>query len=491
MLKKLRVFAAGLAIASLVACQQVENPATGETELSTVSLEQEREMGREAHPQILAQFGGEYQDPELQGYVRQIGMRLARGAELPAEQFTFTLLDTPVVNAFAVPGGYVYVTRGMLAILNTEAELAGVMGHEIGHVTARHSAQQQKQGLFANLAVLGAAILTGSGDVARIGQVAAQGYMASHSRSDERQADSLGIRYLSRAGYDPMAMAGGLRALQRHSELIAAMSGRELQQVSFFSTHPHTPERVAATADEARGVSVSDPEVGRDAYLDAIDGMIYGDSPSQGFARGNTFAHPELRFSFQVPEGFSLDNLPQAVVASSRDGGRRIIFDQEPDRSVASRQGGMDAYIANHWGEGAQLSGLKRITLDGMPAATAVAPVTANNQPYAARLVAIRFDENRIYRFVFLAPRNDGRALSSMYERTVGSFERLTASEARQLQPLRLQVVTVDSNDTVSSLSSSAGAEGFAEQRFRVLNDLGGEDGLRPGRRVKVVRVGG
>lgn len=447
-------------------------------------------MGRDAHPQILEQFGGAYDDPRLQAYVKRIGARLAQGAELPADQFTFTLLDTPVVNAFAVPGGYVYVTRGMLAILNTEAELAGVIGHEIGHVTARHGAQQQQQGLLANLAVMGAALLTGSGDVARLGQVAAQGYLASHSRSDERQADSLGIRYLSRAGYDPMAMAGGLRALQRHSELLAAMSGSEMQQASFFSTHPHTPERVAATADEARRVDVDNPDVGRDTYLDAIDGMIYGDSPSQGYARGTTFAHPELRFTFRVPEGFSLDNLPQAVVASSRDGSRRIIFDQEPDRSVAGRQGGMDAYIANHWAEGAQLSGLQRITINGMPAATGVAAVTANNQPFAARLVAIRFDDSRIYRFVFLAPRNDGRALSSMFEQTARSFDRLSASQAAQLQPLRLQIVTVGSNDTVSSLSGSAGAEGFADQRFRTLNDLGG-DALRGGQRVKVIRVGG
>lgn len=491
MMKKLRIFGAGVIIASLVACQQVTNPATGESELSTVSLEQEKEMGREAHPQILAQFGGEYDDPELKAYVNRVGMRLARGAELPAEQFTFTLLDSPVVNAFAVPGGYVYVTRGMLAILNTEAELAGVMGHEIGHVTARHGAQQQKQGLFANLAVIGAAILTGSSDVARIGQVAAQGYLASHSRGDEREADDLGIRYLSRAGYDPMAMSEGLQALQRHSELIAAMSGQELQDASFFSTHPNTPERVAATTEAARAVSVSNPTTGRDAYLDALDGMIYGDSPAQGYARGGTFAHPELRFTFRVPEGFSLDNLPQAVVSSSRDGSRKIIFDQEPDSSVARQNGSMDAYIANSWAKGAQLSSLKRITIDGMPAATAVAPVTANNQPYAARLVAIRFDERHIYRFVFLAPRERGSALTSMFNTTTDSFRRLSASEAARLEPMRIRVITADRGDTISSLSSDVGAEGFADQRFRMLNDLGGEDTLHAGRRVKVIRVGG
>lgn len=484
---KFRIGLTVLLLAALVACQQVRNPATGEMQYSTVSPQQERQIGRQQHPLVLAQFGGAYDDPALQAYITGIGRRLAANAELPADQFTFTLLDSPVVNAFALPGGYVYITRGMLAILNSEAELAGVMGHEIGHVTARHGAERQKEGLFANLAVLGAAILTGSKDVARIGQVAAQGYLAAHSRDDERQADSLGIRYLSRAGYDPLAMSEGLRALQRHSELQARLSGQEAQQVSFFATHPNTPERVAATTQEGRqSPSVENPRIGRDAYLDAIDGTVYGDSPAQGFARGTRFSHPELRFTFRVPDGYSLDNLPQAVVASSPNRADRIIFDSEPDKNVARMRGGMDAYLVNHWASGASLSALERLSVDGLPAATAVARVTLNNQRYLARLVAIRFDSTHIYRFVFLSP--SGYGLSNMYRSTIRSFRRLSAAEANRLQPLRIRVVQVKDGDTVSGLAGDAGGAQRPDLLFRMLNALDGGQGLRAGERVKVVR---
>ncbi|WP_417516715.1 M48 family metalloprotease [Minwuia sp.] len=489
MIRSLRIVLLSAGLLFAASCQTVQNPATGEDQFTTVSPEQERQIGRQEHPKVLAEFGGEYNDPQLRAYVENVGRKLAANAELPAEQFTFTLLDSPVVNAFALPGGYVYITRGMLAVLNSEAEMAGVLGHEIGHVTARHSATRQTKGLFANLAVIGAAVLTGSQQVAQLGQVAAQGYLAGHSRDQERQSDSLGIRYLSRAGYDPDGMAEGLKALGRHGQLLARMSGREAQQISFLSTHPQTPERVAATEREARQTEVAgEARVGRDAYMDAIDGMIYGSSPEQGYARGNRFSHPQLRFTFTVPEGFTMDNLPQAVVARDRNGRAQIIFDQEPDRRVAASGIGMDSYITQQWARGARLVDVDRIDVNGMPAATAVAQINSNGQQIDARLVAIRYNSEKIYRFVFATPASQTRNFTRAFQRTTFSFRKLSQREASRLQPLRIEVQTVRSGDTISKLTRGDQQDGFEDERFRVINGMGPSEQLRAGELVKVIR---
>lgn len=478
-----------MALTALSACQTVQNPATGESQFSTVSPAQERRIGQQEHPKILAQFGGEVDNPRLKAYVDNVGRKLAANSELPADQFTFTVLDTPVVNAFALPGGYVYMTRGMLGVLNTEAELAGVLGHEIGHVTARHSATRQTRGLFANLAVIGAAVLTGSQEVAQLGQVAAAGYLAGYSRDQERQSDSLGIRYLSRSGYDPKGMSDGLKALQRQGNLLTRMSGQEAREVSFLSTHPQTPERIAATDREARSAkAVPEARVGREAYQDAIDGMIYGDSPAQGFARGNRFAHPQLRFAFTVPESFRIDNLPQAVIANDRNGRGRIIFDQEPDRRVAASGTAMDVYIARRWAANARVFALDRITVNGMPAATGVIELNNRGQQIDARLVAIRYDRQSIYRFVFLTAANQTRNLSEAFRKTTFSFRKLGNREANQLRPRRIEIVRVRRGDTISRLTRFDIQDGFEDDRFRTINGMDRGDTLRAGDEVKIIR---
>jgi predicted Zn-dependent protease len=471
------------------ACQTVQNPATGESQFTTISPAQERQIGRQEHPKILAQFGGEVRNPRLKAYVESVGRKLAANAEIPADQFTFTVLDSPVVNAFALPGGYIYITRGMLALLNSEAEMAGVIGHEIGHVTARHGAARETRGLFTNLAVIGAAVLSGSQEVAQLGQSVAAGYLAGYSRDQERQSDSLGIRYLSRAGYDPDGMSDGLEALGRHGQLLARMSGQEARNVSALSTHPQTPERVAATAREAR--SVQKPQnaiVGREAFLNTIDGMIWGDSPEQGFVRGNRFSHPILKFTFSVPEAFRMDNLPQAVVANERNGRARIIFDQEPDRRAAASGMRMDTYIARHWASGTRLEVLDRLNINGMDAATAVVAINSQGQRLDARLVAIRFDGSHIYRFILVTPANLTRSFSDAFRDTAFSFRRLNEREVRRLKPQRLEVVRVRRGDSVSRLTRSDIQDGFEDDRFRTINAMDQGNNLRTGDLVKVVQ---
>mgnify|MGYP000684051416 CR=1 FL=1 len=334
----LRVTVAALTALSLVACAPAGPPDGQPTTVERRSVADQR-LGDQEHPKILAQFGGEVADAGLRRYVRELGQQLAAQSEQPEGPWTFTVLDSPVVNAFALPGGYVYVTRGLVALANDEAELAGVIGHEIGHVTGAHTSERQERAGIAQLGVLGATIL---GAVAgldgqslqainQVGNTIGQGYVANFSRGQEFQADSLGIRYLARAGYDPLAQADFLSSLQAQSQLQSQIAGQQFDpnRVDFFSTHPATPQRVREAVARARseGVNVdaSAPR-NRDRFLAQINGMTYGDSAEQGFVRDGRFIHPKLRFAFTAPEGFRITNASNAVTAAG-PGGAGLIFD--------------------------------------------------------------------------------------------------------------------------------------------------------------------
>ncbi|MGH6945618.1 MAG: M48 family metalloprotease, partial [Geminicoccaceae bacterium] len=334
------------------ACQRVVNPATGEAQYTTMGPEEERAIGAQQHPQVLQEFGGAYDEPELQAYVARIGDDLVASSDVPGRDFTFTLLNSEVPNAFALPGGYVYVTRGLLALAENEAELAGVLGHEIGHVAARHAAQRQTEatraGLLATLGTLGAAILGGqtAAELAQqVGGLGAQAWVASYSREQEFEADDLGIRYMSRVGYDPRAMATFLSKLERQDELRRKLAGDEGADAgaSWFATHPRTPERVERAAAEAAAAE-GGGRTEREAFLGQIDGLIYGEDPSQGFVRNRKFVHPGLGFAFEAPPGFRLRNLPSAVVGTDR-AGRVMKFDAaRVDPGL-----GMQEYLAKDW----------------------------------------------------------------------------------------------------------------------------------------------
>ncbi|MSP83533.1 MAG: hypothetical protein EXQ94_11560 [Alphaproteobacteria bacterium] len=461
------------------------NPATGEQTFSVVGPEQESAMGREEHPKITAQFGGVYdEDSALTAYVTGIGNRLGKVTETPGQAFTFTVLDSDVVNAFALPGGYVYVTRGLLALANSEAEIAGVIAHEIGHVVARHTAQRVTQGLFANLgaAVIGAAL--GSPAIADVAQVGAAAYVQSYSRDQEFEADQLGIRYLARAGYAPDAMAGFLGSLESDSKLAALIAGREgtEPEASLFSSHPRTPDRIRRAAAAASGSDVGDPFVGHDAYLFRIQNIMFGDSPEQGFIRGRTFIHPDLGFTFQVPEGFRLQNSPAAVLAVHRNGAA-IRFDGDK----LARDVTMARYMTRQWLPNAPLEDVERISVNGMDAATGTAEGQGQSGPVAIRPVAIRFADDQIYRFIFVAPPNLARSLREEFRRTTYSFRALAPGESSAYKPRRVHIVEVASGDTVERLAGQTPFDDFASERFRVLNGLAPGEPLVPGSLVKVV----
>jgi len=457
-------------------------PATGESVFTGFTpLSSEAALGAQEHPKILSQFGGEYDDRALTTYVASVGKLLASASELPQLDWRFTVIDSDIVNAFALPGGYVYVTRGLIALARDEAEMAAVLAHEIGHVTARHSAQRQGQGLIAGIGALAAGILLGDAG-ASVGSALGQGYVASYSRSQEHQADELGVRYLTRVGFDPTAMSSFLAGMQAQSELLARIQGKEQSEASWLATHPPTAERVTAAAAAAAGVTVRDPIRGRDPFLAKIDGMTYGESAAHGLIRGRSFVHPEMRFRFEVPEGFKLVNTPSKVGAIGPDGAV-IVMDMAKSGGAAS----MAAYLQNVWAARTRLAGVESITINGLPAATGTTRVQSRNGIVDMRLVAIRGDGETVYRLQFATPAAQTARLATGLQRTTYSFRRLSAAEAAQVRPYRIRIRTVRPGDTLVSLAGDLPFTDYREDRLRVLNGLRPGEALQPGTKVKTI----
>ena len=460
------------------------NPATGEQSFTAfMSPADEKRLGAEQHPKILEEFGGAYEDPELGAYVASLGARMAATSERPDLNFTFTILDSPVVNAFALPGGYVYVSRGLIALANNEAELAGVLGHEIGHVTARHSAERYSRSVLVNLGagILGA--VSGQRAVADIASLGGGLYLRSYSRENEFEADSLGLRYMTAAGYEPSAVASFLASLGAQTELEARLRGSDADPDAFnlLSTHPRTVDRVRE-AQQATG-SFEPGRVEREAYLRRIDGMLYGDDPDQGFIRDRTFIHPVLRFRFTAPPGFTLINSSDRVEGVSQDG-TKMVFDGTPDRTGAS----MAQYLSRSpWTQKLRLTGVQSFTVNGMDAATASATVQTQQGTLGYRLIAIRASADRIYRFAFLGNPDRLAANQEELRRTTYSFELLSESEAASYRPLRLHVVQVQPGDTVDSLAARMPQGPEQRARFLVLNGMQNGGQVQPGMLVKIV----
>ena len=319
-----------LIILILVGCRTT-NPATGEQDFTPfMSAKEEALIGAEEHPKLVAQFGGVYDEPEIGSYVASIGGRLAAHSERADLAFRFTVLNTPIVNAFALPGGYIYVSRGLLALANSEAELASVLAHEIGHVTARHTAHRYNRSIMLGLGTTLFGAVMGNDLASRMAELGSAAYLKGFSRNQEHHADELGIRYMVATGYDARASVSFLKTLSADDTLAQKILGRKNPHEGLsgiFATHPRTAERVARTA-AATPADKAAPRL-RQRYLEKIEGLIYGDDPAHGLIRDRKFHHPKLGFSFTVPKGFRLRNSPEAVFAFDKHGAK-IRFDSEP-----------------------------------------------------------------------------------------------------------------------------------------------------------------
>jgi len=457
------------------------NPATGERNFTIMGPESENRVGREQHPQIVRAFGGAYPDRRVQDYVTRVGRSVARVTETPTVEFTFTVLDSPSVNAFALPGGYVYVTRGLLALASDEAELAGVLAHEIAHITARHSAQRYSQQVVAGLGAAVVGAITGSDDIADTFSFGASTVLQSYSRDQEFEADTLGLRYLGRAGYALDAMASLLGKLDRHSRFEAELTGQPAGQIdarNIMATHPRTLDRVE------RAAAVAGPGEGRrdrETYLQLIDGIVYGDDPDHGFVRGQSFVHPGLGVRFEVPTGFQLVNGSRQVVAQSPNGAA-IAFD-----SIRTEPIMMTDYIRNIWGRSLSVTDVAMLEVSGFDAAAAGSVrIQVRRGPLDLRLVAIR-KEMTVYRFLFLTPPSLTQPLSGELQRVTNSFRRLSPSEIAAVKPQRIRLHAVRPGETRAQLIDYMARERGRERRFDIMNGFAEGATPPPGSLIKVV----
>ena len=485
------------AVITLVACTgsgagagAVGSAGTQAGEARSISAEEKRQ-GAEAHPQLLEEFGGAYQGSQV-AYVTGVGQNIAvqSGLGNARSDFTVTLLNSPVNNAFAIPGGYVYLTRQLMALMNDEAEMAGVLGHEVGHVAARHSEKRQKaatrNSILGVLGQIGSQVLLGDSSLGRIGQeifgTGSQLLTLKYSRKQEYEADDLGIRYLASAGYDPQALSTMLYSLAAQSAIDARLAGRDARSApEWSSTHPDPARRVSRAATVASKLTTSGGVRNRDQFLQNLDGILYGDDPKQGVIEGNSFLHPDLRLKFSIPSGFAMQNGARAVTITGSGGQGQF--------TTGAYNGNMATYIDAAFnrlaGEGKTLAhgAMERTTVNGLPATYAMARVESNNGPVDVTVFAYEVSKSSAYHFATIAPAGRTDVFTPMYR----SLMRLSANEAAAIRPRKVDVVTVKSGDTISSLSSRMAYKDYQLDRFLVLNRLRATDGLRAGQKVKIV----
>jgi len=467
----------------LAGCGGAEEPGPPSIE------ESERRLGAEQHPLLLAEFGGAYSGEESR-YMAGVGEKLAGHAGLGGE-CTFTLVNSDVVNAFAVPGCYIYITRGLMGIVNSEAEMASVLAHELGHIVGDHSERQQKRSILRGLGVLAVGLLTGSERLAQVAGKAAEYFTLRYSRKQEYQSDDLGLRYLSAAGYDPHAASDMLASLARHERFLTTTAGRdEAQSIPEWArTHPLTENRIgrASAAASALGVGPDEmPEQERE-YLTELDGLLYGDDPQQGFVMGRRFAHPVMRIGFEAPQGFTLTNSTRAILIGGPDGMRGEFA------GGAIPSGGLEAYVSavlqQLLGEAQpQLGRPERGVVNGVPALFVQAVVETQRGTVELSVAAYSADGRNAYHFVMIAPPSEqGAAASSAL---FHSFRILTETEARSLKPRQIRVIRVRQEDRLETLAEAMVSD-HPREHFLMLNARTADQPLKPGELVKLVRLAG
>ena len=436
------------------------------------------------HQRILATYGGVYNEPRLQTVIEQMVERLVAASEKPDLHYKVTILNSQSINAFALPTGQLYVTRGLIALADDDSELASVIAHEMGHVIARHAELREKEEQQVDLVSRVVNDVVSDPEEGALALAKSKLELASFSQKQEFEADAIGIGIAARAGYDPYGAARFLTALERNSELKPEQSNAiNPAAPDFLSSHPSTPERVTRAIANARqykppaSVSSQEREQSRDAYFGDIDGVVYGEDPSEGFVRGRRFLHPKLGFTFTAPEGFALDNTAQAVLGVKHGGGEALRLDvvRVPAEQTLAQ------YLTSGWIENIDPATVEEVTVNGFPGATAV----AKGDQWDFRLYAIRFGSD-VYRFIFAAKHRTPDT-DRAFRNSVNTFRRMSLAEIEQAKPLRLKIVKVATGDTVEKLAARMAVADRAADRFRVLNGLEPGDRLKPGSEVKIV----
>jgi len=471
-------------IAVLAAC--ATNPVTGERELSLMSEAQEIQTGQQLDAEVRRQMGV-YGDAELQRYVSELGHRLARSSHRPNLPWHFTVVDQPAVNAFALPGGYIYITRGILPFLDSEAEFAGVLGHEIGHVTARHSAAAYSKATSAGvgLALLGI-FVPSTRPLQGLAETALGVLFLKHGRDDELEADRLGADYTAKNGWDPEGIAGMLTTLARIDEA----SGSRRGVPNWLSTHPAPADRVQevrasvekAKASAARGQFVRN----EDGFLNRIDGIVYGDSPEQGVVRGNQFLHRDLRFALEFPEGWEIQNAPSQVAAKAprEDAYMVLQLVQQPRGSIE------DTAVASMQGAGLRLVEGNRGQINGLPAFVGTYQGTVDGLGRVVVRAAHLQHDRRVFLLAGMAPQEVFGRVDGAIAQSIRSFDPLSADEAARIRANRIDVYTVRSGDTWQTIARRVSEGNIRPETLAIMNHYPVSDQPRPGDRIKIVVSG-
>jgi predicted Zn-dependent protease len=479
----LSVLAFITAVLIIISC--AINPVTGKRQLMLMSEDQELQLGASYDPQVIATFGL-YDNSTLKNFVQSQGNQMGKISHRPNIQYHVKVLDSPVINAFAVPGGYIYLTRGILAQLNSEAELAGVIAHEMGHITARHSASQQTKQTLGQLVLIGGMIA--SKTVAQYADYAMQGMQLlflKFSRDDEREADRLGTMYSSIVGYDAHQMAEFFKVLYKMN-LASSQGGVP----TFLSTHPDPGDRYNYVNQRATAwqdsLKLKEYKVNRDPYLKLINGIIYGEDPKQGYCEGTTFYHPEMKFKFTYPAGWQFQNSPMQVQMAPSDGSALVLFLLSGQKTLKAAA---DTAMAQF---GLTLVSSKNVTVNTLPALATLSTQTSQDQNTGAtstnRILSYFINYNNVI-YVFHGVTSDANFanLAPAFESTMASFAKLTDASKINVTPNKIIVRPVPMAGTAAQAFTALGVPQDKLADIVLLNNMELTDKVAVGKMVKVV----
>jgi predicted Zn-dependent protease len=479
----LRIFSFLLAFTLILSC--AVNPVTGKKQLMLMSEDQEAQLGLSYDPQVVATFG-EYQTVSLLPFIQGKETEMGKVSHRPNIEYHVRILDSPVVNAFAVPGGYIYLTRGILAQLNNEAELMGILGHEMGHIAARHSVSQQSKQQLGQLLLIGGMIA--SQKFAQYAEYAMQGMQLlflKFSRDDERMADALGVEYSSKLGYDAHKMADFFKVLQKMS-----LADGQAGVPTFLSTHPDPGDRYNSVNQEAKvwqdSLKIASWKVNGDSYLKMIDGMVYGEDPRKGYVEGNTFYHPELKFRFAFPSGWKLENTPAQVNIAPDDGKALIVF------TLASGKSLNDAAKKTIEQLELTLKESKNITVGKMPALRTLSDqvntdqITGEKKTNKVLSYFIQCD-SLYYVFHGITAATNFNTYDRSFESTMADFSRLTDPAKLKVKSKKILVKKVQRAGTLGDVFTYYGVKQDQRDDLALLNDMELADKVQAGKLIKII----
>jgi predicted Zn-dependent protease len=483
---KKQVILIWLSASLLISNSCAVNPVTGKKQIVLMSESQEIAMGAAADPEIVAQYG-RYEDKILQDFITQKGNEMAAISHRPDLKYEFKIVDSEVLNAFAVPGGYVYFTRGIMAHFNNEAEFAGVLGHEIGHITARHSVSQQSKAILGQVGLIGSMILVPQ--VAEFAEPLSEGLgllFLKFGRDAERQSDELGVEYSSKIGYDAKEMAGFFNTLERQS------SGSESAELpDFLSTHPNPGDRniaVRKLSDEwKKKLNLNDPKVSRESYLKKIEGLIYGEDPKQGFLENDVFYHPVLKFQLNTPKGWNYQNKPQELEFAPKDGKAILIMTLIPGKSL--EEAASNVVEKNNL----QVLESNQITVNGLNALSILADVKVEQQKQQQQAPTVRtlsyliqYNDN-IYHILGASSVTDFNSYSENFLQTMKNFKELKDASKLNKQPERIRIKPVKQSGTLKQALNSYNMPEKKQEEISLLNGMLLTDKVLAGSLIKIL----